>query len=75
MWEPIGPLPPLPHILTNEVVSCTQIIVPYRHQQCLLGQLLPWACIEEFLQGRGQKGRKEGALSPLQTQKQVSCSG
>lgn len=70
MWEPTGPLP-LPRILTNEVVSCAQVIVPYGHQQCLLGQLLPWACIEELLQGRGQKGRKEEALSPLQVQKQA----
>lgn len=64
-WEPIGPLTPLPCILTNEVVSCAQVMVPHRHQQRLLGQLLPWACIEELLRGKRQKGRKEVGLSPL----------
>lgn len=35
--------------LTDEVISCAQVVIPHRHQQYLLGQLLPWACIEEFL--------------------------
>lgn len=45
-WAPPSSLA---FLLTNEVVSCAQVVVPYRHQQCLLGQLIPWACVEEFL--------------------------
>lgn len=57
--SPLGPPPSSPASpLTNEVVGWAQVIVPYRHQQGLLGQLLPEACVEELLPGGD---RKEGA--------------
>lgn len=77
--SPLGLLPSSPAFpLTNEVVGCAQVIVPYRHQQGFLGQLLPRACIEEFLQGRGQEGRRRwpGVLRSFRNRlTQVSGSG
>lgn len=56
--SPLGPPPSSPASpLTNEVVGRAQVIVPYRHQQGLLGQLLPAACVEELLpEETGRRG-------------------
>lgn len=73
--SPLGPHPSSPAFpLTDEVVRRAQVVVPHRHQQRLLGQLLPWACVEEFLWGgRGHKGRKEVASGSSELQKQAQA--
>lgn len=47
VWVSGAPTP----LLTDEVISRAQVIVPHGHQQHFLGQLLSGTCVEKLLWG------------------------